>query len=29
MLKDITAGNAKKDDDEFRFWFVGKMEADS
>lgn len=26
MLKDITAGNAKKDGAEFRFWFVGRIE---
>lgn len=26
MLKDITAGSAKKDGGEFRFWFVGQIE---
>ena len=26
MLKDITTGNAKKDGQEFRFWFVGHIE---
>ncbi len=26
MLSDITAGNAKSDGDEFRFWFVGQVE---
>ena len=26
MLQDITTGNAKKDGQEFRFWFVGQIE---
>ncbi len=26
MLHDITTGNAKKDGQEFRFWFVGQIE---
>jgi cupin superfamily acireductone dioxygenase involved in methionine salvage len=26
MLQDITTGNARKDGQEFRFWFVGQLE---
>ncbi len=26
MLQDITTGNAKKDGQEFRYWFVGQIE---